>query len=72
MENEMILRIFGILSMMNERIEKLSQEVNRPHGEWNYDMFDENYHCSECNRVGATIYPFCPNCGADMREGDEK
>ena len=40
----------------------------RPHGEWIYDMFDENYHCSECNRVGATISNFCPNCGADMRQ----
>ncbi len=42
------------------------------HGEWNYDMFDENYHCSECNRVGATIYNFCPNCGADMRTQNDR
>ena len=47
-------------------------EPERPHGELIYDMFDENYHCSECNRVCDTIYHFCPNCGADMREGGEE
>lgn len=56
----------------------------RPHGEWhkthnpNYSPFDSTseviYMCSQCayssgDRSTAT-WNFCPNCGADMREGE--
>lgn len=58
--------------------------VERPHGEWyttqnpNHSPFDSTseviYVCSQCayssgDRITAT-WNFCPNCGADMREGD--
>ena len=31
-------------------------------GAWNY--------CSVCGEQAIDLYDFCPNCGADMREGD--
>lgn len=61
-----------------------SPTVERPHGKWNttpnpnHSPFDSTseiiYMCSECayssgERVTAT-WNFCPNCGADMREGE--
>ena len=31
------------------------------------------YICSECGSKMDSMYPnFCPNCGADMRKGEEK
>lgn len=49
----------------------------RKKGKWIWD--DEGYHCSECffHAYGNTlecyegIYRYCPNCGADMREGNQ-
>ena len=46
----------------------------RSRGKWKFDK-DGYWHCPYCNR-----YPynqivqenFCPNCGANMREGGEK
>lgn len=51
-------------------------EGNRPHGEWIWNT--DNYYaqrryckCSICGvGMGDTEYDFCPNCGADMREGE--
>ena len=49
----------------------------RPHGEWKpHDqhgltkVWYERYKCSNCNEYGWLYWHFCPNCGADMREGD--
>lgn len=53
-----------------------------PHGEWIYNQYDGNlkignWHCSECRYIvfggynQKPYFNFCPNCGADMREGDE-
>lgn len=33
-------------------------------GAWNY--------CSVCGEQAIDLYDFCPNCGADMREGEEE
>lgn len=33
-------------------------------GAWNY--------CSVCMEQAIDLYDFCPNCGADMREGEEE
>lgn len=50
-------------------IEALKEQ--RPHGEWEkksicYDYF----YCSECGYAYKHAFNFCPNCGADMREGE--
>ena len=50
----------------------------RPHGEWIRhvdDLFPEESteECSVCHeeqRITGNDDNFCPNCGADMREGD--
>lgn len=44
------------------------REVKRGH--WNvYSAKHGLYSCSECHSVPAFLHsPFCPNCGADMRE----
>ena len=53
----------------------------RPHGEWIFEKGDgktccDGWGCSFCGRTFHTRVPyfaeflFCPNCGADMREGE--
>lgn len=53
----------------------------RPHGEWIYVQYDGNknignWHCSNCRQICIAMhsmddaFDFCPNCGADMREGE--
>ena len=56
----------------------------REKGEWIYDKSINNWRCSICGQtppptgyVGkadfmATHFKFCPNCGADMRKGDNQ
>ena len=43
----------------------------RPHGEWIEILPFSNGKCSLCGNV-ANITNFCPNCGARMKEGEEK
>lgn len=42
----------------------INRSLNICYPEW------ERYTCSECGKH-ADSYDFCPNCGADMRGGDE-
>lgn len=58
-----------------------SARPERKKGHWIYynDGKDEYYKCSECGDAFALIggspeendYNFCPNCGADMRGGQD-
>lgn len=54
----------------------------RPHGKWEYNQYDGNakignWHCSNCHNICYEMkltydnYNFCPNCGADMRKGED-
>lgn len=50
-----------------------------PQGEWKYnpdcvnDEMQATFFCSICNRGAYSKHDnFCPNCGADMREGKTK
>lgn len=55
-------------------------DESRPHGEWIYK--NGKYWCSSCgdkaiyhSHIQAPLphlTNFCPNCGARMKEGDEK
>jgi len=53
------------------KIRKYIIENERPHGEWKlrspYEVWFEEYKCSNCNAYGWFNWHFCPNCGADMR-----
>ena len=44
----------------------------RPKGHWiGYVRSNGTvYHCEKCGRKTVVKENFCPNCGADMREGD--
>ena len=45
------------------------KEEERPHGEWKYEP-TKGAFCSECGWHSIWNFNFCPECGADMREGD--
>ena len=43
-------------------------EPERKKGKWKLDRDTErDWYCSECGYIGNRWFPFCPNCGADMR-----
>lgn len=51
----------------------------RPQGKWltedNFDRLTHTAVCSNCRLRQSfimTSFPFCPNCGARMKGGDEK
>lgn len=65
---------------------ELSPTVERPHGEWIWKEYDPDYDCGDivCSECSVVIYegvpqaklkdiswPFCPDCGARMKEGDK-
>lgn len=43
---------------------------DRQHGEWKYEP-TKGAFCSECGWHSIWNCNFCPECGADMREGDD-
>ena len=51
-----------------------SRHVVREKGEWGnpikVDADNNGYKCSECGEFGAPCWSYCPNCGADMRKGE--
>lgn len=62
-----------------EKIDNAPTVEERPHGEWVKDInMDKATVCSECGEEAwykeycgwVTKSNFCPNCGADMREGE--
>ena len=73
--------LLEVNKVLCEKIQEMPT-VERPHGEWvekhcDYGVY---YCCSNCNKMppnyecdykeGAIKTNFCPNCGADMREGE--
>ena len=56
--------------------QRLKQE--RPKGRWIYEEYLFNgvrvsrYRCSNCHKTKSCKSDFCPNCGADMRNNEEK
>lgn len=61
-------------------IEQKKYVEDRPHGEWiEHKRAEEvegllvsNYECSSCHAWKREDSDFCPNCGADMREGESE
>lgn len=54
-----------------DKIPTINPESLRPQGKWMYDPYNSHQYCSHCrkepdNRGRKT--PYCPNCGADMRD----
>lgn len=44
--------------------------VERKRGRWLEGYLIHKYGCSCCGKRQDRISPYCPNCGADMREVD--
>lgn len=62
------------VNMAIDALENLPSAEPRKKGKW-IDKSDDidgawNY-CSVCMEQAIDLYDFCPNCGADMREGEE-
>lgn len=48
--------------------------TERQKGEWimnKTSVRGRNYTCTACEKVSRNKFHFCPNCGADMRKGEE-
>ena len=70
-------------SYVNDTVEEIVDRVRelpsvsptRQHGIWTTKSCSMNMICSCCGKEtwysGRNDYNFCPNCGADMREGNE-
>lgn len=68
--------VWNVESMeeMVYRIKQLPSAPEREAGEWIYD--GDGYKCNKCGTVygwwaDSQTSNFCPNCGADMREGQD-
>ena len=78
MDREKALQIIWDRCQHSKETEKALEGLKeeRPHGEWEYtgcvnDELQAEFCCSICNySTYSRQYNFCPNCGADMREGD--
>jgi hypothetical protein len=46
------------------------KKFDRQHGEWEYKPMKGAF-CSVCGWHSIWKFNFCPNCGADMREGEQ-
>lgn len=60
--------------IVKETVERFKEEyeiTDRPQGEWKEYYDDEGWYCSECHKGSGALYNFCPNCGADMRKGED-
>lgn len=68
-----------VLKIIKTAAREKDNDEERPHGEWEpivengTPYWEENYEpmflCTRC-KCKSYKKPFCPNCGADNREGD--
>ena len=63
-----------IMQILGERIKPSPSAEPRKRGKWL--LIDAGYYdyvkCSQCGETLVWGKNFCPNCGADMREGEEE
>lgn len=70
--------IAGLLIRYIGKMPTIDPESLRPKGRWVYDAGNMEMACSEClcaahvrcgDKYDYILSDYCPNCGADMREG---
>ena len=56
--------------LINDTVDMAISALSENKGEWIYD--GDCIHCSSCKSAFNNLigFNFCPNCGADMREGE--
>lgn len=70
-----VSRTIQNMTSIQEILEKLPSAEPRKKGKWidKSDGIDGAWnYCSVCMEQAIDLYDFCPNCGADMREGDSE
>lgn len=74
---ELIKAVTGIYKCYIEELQPIQPEPKK--GKWIYSSYDDEYGFDEsweCDKCGYTTNieetNFCPNCGADMREGQHE
>ena len=57
---------------LNQQAENVKDWAPVVHGRWMQARYTEAplYICSECDKPEYKRHKYCPNCGADMRDGD--
>lgn len=63
-------RIAKALEDIRRELRRMQEPDCRTHGKWIHDNLDR-WSCSVCGCFQTSSYKFCPNCGADMRGGNE-
>ena len=65
------LGLFQGIIFASKEIKAIPAADVRPvvRGKWEYNPGDNIPYCSECMMPQDSECNFCPNCGADMREG---
>lgn len=68
-ENDVLyVELLDVVKMV-QAAPTIDPESLRPKGRWKGAGFGD-YYCSLCTEeVSGNKYNYCPNCGADMREG---
>lgn len=65
---------------IEERIKALPSAQERKKGRWTRQVLGSTagygttvmYQCSNCEQMAMSRYHYCPNCGADMRGGEDE
>lgn len=52
---------------------KALKQPERKKGEWTNENGADGWNrCSVCGELAIDLFDYCPNCGADMREGEKE
>ena len=65
---------YKFASAIIAQVERMPTIEERKKGTWLvhlYKLGKERYECDQCQGRCDMGYRYCPNCGADMREGQE-
>ena len=65
---------YEYVSGWNDAIDAVAEKEPKQ-GEWRFHTYmPHKLYCSECEHDSqfGKLWDFCPNCGARMKEGDEK
>ena len=62
-------RIYSLMDFCGWVDDAPTIEPERKHGKW--IKWGTEFKCDQCHLCNSVEKPYCPNCGADMREGEQ-